>query len=66
MKSLICHNRKSIDCGAYDLDWFIQQYVVKDRKLGISGAMVLPSLDDESMVYSLLPSRFPWGGLIKI
>lgn len=45
------HDRKTFECGAPELNIFIQQYAQRHREAGISKTMVLPSveLDDKSL-----------------
>lgn len=39
------HDRKTFECGAPELNIFIQQYAQRHREAGISKTMVLPSME---------------------
>lgn len=42
------HERKSFDCGAEELNLFLQQFAVRHRAAGISMTMVLPAKENEA------------------
>ena len=42
------HDRKSFDCGAEELNLFLQQFAARHRAAGISMTMVLPAEENEA------------------
>ena len=42
------HNRKSFDCGAEELNLFLQQFAARHRAAGISMTMVLAAKENEA------------------
>ena len=44
----VVHDRKSFDCGAQELNLFLQQFAVKHRTAGISMTMVLPAKESKA------------------
>ena len=44
------HDRKSFDCGAEELNLFLQQFASRHRAAGISMTMVLPAKENQAVI----------------